>query len=349
MHIPGGLSLLLLSSIFATMPTSTNYSLKGYDVGTGSGNGSSASYKLNSVTGTQTGGQDSSVSYEVQSGLVSTINSNVPPAPTFTNPSSYYDRLKLVIATGDNPSDTKFAIAISTDDFATTRYVKSDHSIGTTLTLADRQTYAAWGGSDGFFVLGLQEATTYKVKVKAMQGGFTETAYGPIATSATVLPFITFSVATTLSSTPPFSVGFTSLSLGNVFDADADASLALATNALFGGSVYLRSGNAGLKSTRASYTLPSATVDLTSVAKGYGAVVVSVSQSSGGPLTKTAPFDGAGSSVGGMATALQEVASTSAPVSGGAVTVRFKAKTDLAVPQSTDYADLLTFVAATSF
>lgn len=344
-----GLSALLVTTMFAVMPTSTNYSLKTYDVGAGGGSGSSASYKLNGVAGTQTGSSGTSATYSTQSGIASTSGANVPPAPTFTNPSSYYDRLRLVLVSGDNPTTTKFAIAISSDNFTTTEYVKSDHSIGTTLSFADRQTYDAWGGSSGFLVLGLQAATTYQVKVKAMQGNFTETAYGPLASAATESPSITFAVATTVNPTPPFSISFSNLSLGTVFDANADASLSLTTNALAGGSIYLKSSNAGLKSVRTAYTLPSVTADLGAAGKGYGALVTSVSQSSGGPLAATAPFNGGGNNVGAITTALQEISSTGAPVSGGNMIVRFKAKTDLTVPESNDYTDVLTFVAAVSF
>ena len=92
-------------------------------------------------------------------------NANVPPTPTLTNPASHYDRLKLVLATGGNPSDTKYLIAISDDDFATTKYVQADNSLGTSQALTNYQTYATWGGASGFYVLGLAPSTTYKVMV----------------------------------------------------------------------------------------------------------------------------------------------------------------------------------------
>lgn len=340
---------MVLSGVFSVMPTSTNYSLKGYDVGTGGGSGSSSSYKLNGVSGTQTSVPNSSATYNAQSGLAPEVNSNVPPAPSFSNPSSYYDRLKLVVNTGNNPSDARFAIAISTDNFATTQYVKADQSIGATLTQADMQTYATWGGPSGFLILGLQQSTTYSVKIRATQGDFTETSYGPTVSAATVSPYITFAVATTASSVPPFSLGFSSLSPGTTYDGDADASLTLATNALFGGSVYLSSSNAGLSSAQKGYTLTSSTADLASVGKGYGVTVTSTSQSAGGPLVASAPYNGSGNNVGGLSTVLQELVSTGAAVTGGSISVRFKAKTDIGVPPATDYADLLTFIAATAF
>ena len=339
----GGAALVAL---FAAMPSSSNYSLKGYDLGASGNSGSSSSYKLNATAGSQGTTPASSATYGENTGQPTVNTSNVPPAPTFTNPSSYYDRLQLVLATGSNPSDTKFAIAISPDAFAsTTQYVKSDHSVGASLTATDYQTYTAWGGGSGFMVLGLQPSTTYTVKVKAMQGNFSESAYGPTAAIATVAPTVSFTLATTLSATPPFTITFGNLVLGSVTNTDADVSLTLSTNALAGGRVYLRDSNAGLLSSAASYTLSSATADLSS-ATGYGAAVLSTSQVSGGPLTAVAPFNGAGNNVGALTTALREVASTSAPVTSGSLTVRLKAKADVRVPAATDYTDTLTFVAA---
>lgn len=338
---------MILSGIFAAAPSSTSFTLKAYDVGGGGGTGSSASYNLNGVSGTQAGSTNTSSSYSVQSGEVPAAASNVPPAPMFTNPSSYYDRLKLVLNTGNNASDTKYAIAISPDNFAsTTQYVKSDHSVGSTLVLADYQTYATWGGASGFLILGLQQNTTYTVKVKAFQGNFSGTAYGPTASVATVQPQITFSVATVSNPTPPFTLSFASLALNTVFNANDDASISLTTNALSGGSIYLKDSNTGLTSGSASYTLASASTDLTAAAKGYGAIVTSATQSSGGPLAATSPFNGSGNNVGALTTALQQIAATTGPVTGGSLTVRVKAKTDLTVPEATDYADTLTFVAA---
>jgi hypothetical protein len=345
----GGIGTLLLSGLFAVTPTSSNYTLRNFEFGGGGGSGSSATYKLNSVTGTQTGAPNSSTNYTDKSGLAQVTNSNVPPAPTLTNPSNFYDRLQLVIGTGSNPSDTKFAVAISSDNFTTTRYVKSDNSTGATLVATDYRTYASWGSASGIQILGLLSNTTYTVKVKAMQGSFTETTYGPTTSVATAQPSVTFGVATTADPTPPFSLAFPSLALGTVFNADADASISLSTNALSGATIYVTDTNAGLHSTRAAYTLTSASADLSSVARGYGAIVTATSQSSGGPFTVSAPFNGAGNNVGALSTSLQKLASTVATVTGGSVTVQLKAKTDTTVPSETDYSDALTFVVSAVF
>ena len=99
-------------------PASTNYQLKDFGFGSGgAGNATSGSYALDAISGEQSGGKWLAVSYDLGSGLLFTNQANVPPAPAFTNPSSYYNKLKIVLDTGSNPTDTLFAIAISTDDF----------------------------------------------------------------------------------------------------------------------------------------------------------------------------------------------------------------------------------------
>lgn len=336
--------------ILAAAPASSNYILKNYDVGSGgSGGSSSSNYRLNGVSGTQTGETQSSTNYTLPSGNNNAQNASVPAAPTFTNPSNYYNRLQLVLNPGGNPSDTKYLIAISTDNFTTTRYVQPDNTIGNTASVSTYQTYAVWGGSTGVTITGLTPSTTYRVKVKAMQGSFTDSAYSPVATAATVATSLSISLTTTATSTPPFPVNFTSLTPGSVVNGSADAVIGITSNALGGGDVYIRSTNAALASNLASTSITSATTDLSSAATGYGAQVTAASQTSGGPLASVAPFNGASNNVGGLTTSLQKILSTTTPINGGSATIRLKAKASAITPSSTDYTDQLTLIAAMNF
>ena len=340
---------LLATNIFSTVPSSSNFTLPEYDFGTGGGTGSSTNYKLNGISGSQSGAPASSANYSLNPGLIPNQNAYVPAAPTFTNPDTSYSRLSLIINNGSNPSTTKFVVAISTDNFVTTNYVQSDNTIGPVLGPEDYQTYAAWGGASGVWVVGLTPNTTYKVKSKAMMGDFTETAYGPIATAATVQPSITFAVTTSASSTPPFSSSFGDLVAGATVAADADPMVSLTTNALFGGDVYVSDAYTGLYSSNESYTLPSASADLSTVSKGYGGQVISVGQASGGPFASLSPYNGASNNVGGFTTALQSILSTDAPITNGTSTIRLKAKAEAITPAATDYTDTITLVAAMTF
>lgn len=186
---------VLISTMFlAVSPSSSNYVLPSYDLGSGgTENSSSASYSLNGTAGLQASGPLSSTSYSLNPGENPTQNANVPPAPTLTNPSNYYNQLLLVINNANNPTDTKFLVAISSDNFVTTQYVQNDNSIGNSSGLSVYRTYLSYGGGSGFLILGLTPSTTYKVKVKAIRGNFSESAYGPatagVATSAQTLSF----------------------------------------------------------------------------------------------------------------------------------------------------------------
>lgn len=342
-------ALFSLTLLFATAPSSTNYTLKSYDIGTGGATSSSSNYGLQSGTGSQSGAMQSSTNYKVQSDGKGVLDASTPPAPSFTNPSNYYDRLQLVLATGGNPTDTKYLIAISNDGFATTQYVQTDHSVGSSQALTNYQTYSAWGGASGFFILGLTPATTYQVKVKSMQGSYSGSQFGPTATAATVATSLSFGLTTTLTSTPPFNVDFTSLTPGNVVNGSADAIVGVSTNANNGGAVYVKDSAAGLYSSLASNTIASTSTDLSSALSGYGARVTSATQVSGGPFAAVAPFNGSGNNVGGLATMLQPILSTGTPVTSGSGTVRLMAKASNITPSSPDYSDTVTFIVAMSF
>lgn len=335
-----GLFAFLLP-VFAAMPSSSNFTLNGYDFGSGANSSSSSNYQLNGSAGAQ-GGQLTSGSYALPAGIKASTSLSAPAAATFTNPSNEYNRLNITLSVSGFASDTKYLIAISDDNFTTTKYVQPDQTIGTNLGISNYQTYAAWGGASGCWVLGLSQNTTYKVKVAALQGPATGSSFGPTATAATTEPSLTVALSTSLTSTPPFAVGFTSLTPGSVVAADATVTAAITTNAQNGGSILLRDQNGGLVSSRAAYTITSASTDLTSANSGYGAQISAVSQAGGGPLVAASPFNGAGNNVGLLSNTWQELATFATALSNGSVTTTFKAKASSTVPASTDFTDTLT-------
>lgn len=335
--------------LFAAAPSSTNYTLKTYDIGAGGNSSTSGNYGLQGGAGSQSGAAQSSAAYSAQSDGKGVVNAAVPPAPTMTNPENYYDRLRLVVATGGNPSDTKYLIAMSTDNFTTTKYVQTDNSLGASQAITNYQTYSAWGGATGFLVVGLSASTTYQVKIKALQGSYTGSAFSPVASASTVAPSVSYSLTTTLTSTPPFTVGFNGLTAGAVVSGNADALVGVTSNANNGGAVYVRDANSGLYSVLANTTISSASTDLTSAGSGYGGQVVSVGQTSGGPIVAQSPFNGASNIVGSLTTALQPLVATAGPVTGGTATFRLKAKVAALTPSAPDYTDTVTLIAAMNF
>lgn len=242
-HFSFLISLLLtahflpLTSAHAAFPASTNYQIQEYSFGAGGTmNSTSSNYGLSGFAGGVEFGRPGSTNFKMGSGLSYMLQANVPIAPTFSNPSDNYDRLQFIINTSNNPSDATYAIAISTDNFASdTRYVKSDNTIGTTLTNADFQTYVAWGGASGEYLTGLLQSTTYTIKVKARQGDYTESEFGPTAQAQTSTPSLTFSVSAN-------TVNFSNLNAGNSYtDSSKTTILTTSTNAYNGYVVNARS------------------------------------------------------------------------------------------------------------
>lgn len=242
-HLPIAVLILLLVShlspliSYAAFPASDNYQIQEYSFGSGGTNNStSESFGLYGVAGQVEFGRPSSTNFQMGSGLTYMLQANVPGAPTFTNPSDNYERLRFILNTSNNPADTTYAISISSDNFASdVRYIKSDNTIGTSLTNADFQTYANWGGASGEYVTGLAQNTTYTIKVKARQGDYTESEYGPTAQAATTTPSLTFSVDSN-------SVTFNNLNAGNSYtDTSKTTTLTTSTNAYNGYIVNARS------------------------------------------------------------------------------------------------------------
>ncbi len=346
-------TLILPLLFFATMPSSTNYQLHNYNYGSGGTTTSnSTNYMLDATTG-QTGSTSStSANFQSNPGNVNAQQAYVPAAPTFTNPSNYYNKLHFVIIPGANPSDTKFSIAISSDGFVTTQYIQNDNTIGAVRGLEDYQTYAAWGSGTGQNVVGLTPNTTYQIKVNAFQGNFTETQYGPTASAATVPPSISFDidVAPTDSDTsPPYVAAFTNLLPATVVTATEKVWIDLDTNADNGAKVYINSANAGLRTNAQSFTLASATANLAVASTGYGAQGSSATQSSGGPLSIVAPYNVSSQNVGILDTILRQIFSSPAPITAGRGSLLLMAKAASTTPASNDYQDVLTLVAAASF
>ncbi|MFA7209417.1 MAG: hypothetical protein WC120_03970 [Parcubacteria group bacterium] len=338
---------------FLVLPASTNYQLKDYGFGTGgTDKSSSADYSLEAITGEVSGGQSSSADYKVGPGMVFTGQANVPAAPTFDNPDASYNKLRIILNPSNNASNTRFAIAISTDDFVTTEYVQNDNTVGATLGLEDYQTYALWGGASGFFTIGLAADTTYKVKVKAMHGSFSETDYGPSATAATDPQILSFDLdvsATDSETGAPYAIDLGSVSYGVVVDSAEKGWVDFATNGELGGNVTISGANAGLLSPTTGHLVSSLSGDLDPVDEGFGVQGSSAAQISGGPFIMDALYEQTGNIVGIADTADREIFSSASPISGGRGSFLLKVKTARETPSGNDYGEVLTLTATVNF
>lgn len=345
--------ITLFSLVFLVMPASTTYQLKDFGFGTGgAGNATSGSYSMEALTGEQSNNKLTGTTYNLGSGLAYTNQANVPVAPTFVNDGNYYSKLHLTINVSSNPTDTKYAIAISSDDFITTEYVQDDNRIGSTLGLEDYRTYSSFGSGSGFLILGLANNTTYKVKVKAWQGKFTETGYGPTASAATIGATLTFDIDVSAIDTEtgsPFTTGFGDLLPATVTTSGEKIWVDFVTNAENGGTVFVSGTNSGLRSSSINYTISAVTNNLTSVAEGYGAQGTSATQSSGGPFALDSDYNVSGTTVATIDATVREIFATSAPVVGGRGSFQLKAKASAVTPAAGDYQETLTVVSAANF
>jgi hypothetical protein len=338
--------------MFAQMPSSTNYRINNYGFGSGGGSASSANYGLNAITGETSGQPATSTNYKVNSGNQSSQQADVPLAPTLTNPSNYYSRLHIVVNPDNNPSDATFAIAISTDNFTTTQYVQNDGTVGLTLGLEDYQTYAAWGGGTGSDIIGLSHSTAYQAKVKAMHGRFTETGYGDSASASTSPPSLAFDIdiaSTDTETAPPYQIDFGNLFPNSVTNSPQLVWVDIDTNAEYGGRIYISGESGGLESNAASHTIASATADLSSASEGFGGQSASATQTSGGPLVSSNPYNGGAANVGEISPLARELYSSSGPVFNGRASLALKIKSTNMTPAADDYREILTIIASASF
>jgi len=347
--------LLAQASFLWVFPASTNFQLKSFEFGGGGGTLSSTNYTTEATLGETSTASMSSQNFKTGAGLIFVQQANVPGAPTFTNDGSWYNKLHIIINQSNNPSDTTYAIAISPDNFATTQYVQNDNTVGPTLGIEDFQTYAQWGSGTGEDIIGLTPGVTYTVKVKARQGNYTESPYGPTATAATVNPSLTFDIdiggaVDPGNTNPPYQIAVGDLSSGVVTTATDRVWIDLDTNANSGGYVYIYDQYGGLRSTNANYTISSGSNNLSSVTEGFGLQAATTAQTSGGPLAKVSPYNGVSDNVGIVNTTIREIFSTtSSPITGGRGSIALKSKVGVTTPASADYTDTLTFIAAATF
>ena len=345
--------ILFFSFIFFIAPASTNYTLRSHTFSSGGEVGQSSNYSIESTLGEVSGDRANSSSYQNLQGLLYVQMANTPPAPTFVSSNDYTNKLLLTLDSANNPSDSQFAIAISTDNFTTTQYLQSDNTVGSVLGSEDWQTYADWGGSSGEFIIGLLPDTTYYVKVKARQGDYTEGPWGPTTSASTSALSISFDIDVSITDTEtssPYTLSLGSLSPGNVTTSTEKIWVDFSTNAPGGGYIYVLASNNGLYSQTNNYTISAVSGNLSSLEEGFGIQSDTLSESSGGPFLVSTPYDGSGEVVGTVTTQPQEIFNTSSqPIVNGRANFVTKAKVDELTPAATDYSNTITIISAATF
>lgn len=339
--------------IFLVLPSSTNFKLRSYDLGSGgTQSSSSGNYSLEGVVGGVGGDKSLGNNANLGAGIFFVQNANVPQAPTFINDGDYYDQLHFILNPSNNSSDTRFAIAISDNDFVTTRYIQNDLTVGNSLGLEDYQTYANWGGASGEYVIGLNGETTYKIKSKAIHGKFSESGYGPVSEATTSGSAINFDIDVSSldeETDAPFNVNFSDLEAGAVVSSTEKIWTDFSTNANFGGRIYIKGLNNGLDSVRTGYKITSVSGNLDVFEEGFGAQGESVSQISGGPLFIQSPYNNSSNFVGTVDNSDREIFGSNGKIFSGRGSFILKAKASEVTPAASDYNEILTVIVSANF
>jgi hypothetical protein len=243
------LIIVVPTVVFAETLSSTNYNIEGATLDGGGEASSSTNYSSRDSISGEESGDSSSTNYKNPSGFQTIAYPGVPATPTLTNTGSVlYNSLDFIVATGNGQQDdTTYAIAISADDFATTYFIQTDDTLGSSEAW---QTYAGWNSGTGERVTGLLPSTTYKIKVKASYGSGSnaadsESGYSQTASATTSAPSLTVSISgiasgnsvggltTTVTSTAT-SIGYGSLTIGDGSPNIAAQSVTVTTNATGG-------------------------------------------------------------------------------------------------------------------
>lgn len=350
------LTILFLNSLhYSYAQSSTNFRLEDYGFSAGDTTDSqSTNFGVRGITGEQTGDSAQSTNFQALPGLIFSEMSNTPLAPTFTNPANYYNKLRLVINTSSDPTDTQYAIAISTDNFTSDiRYVQDNQSVGSSLGNEDWQYLSSWGGVSGFEILSLLPSTSYQVRVASRQGTYTQSPFGPAASASTVSPQMTFDIDIApldQESAAPYNLAIGTLSQSSVTTANDRIWFDVSTNAQSGATVYIYSNVSGLLSTSANYTINTATGNLASLNEGFGIRGDTTAQLSGGPLIRVAPYDGSGDTIGSIDTTIRSIFTTSSlPITNARGSLLVKAKATTTTPAAQDYTTTIYLISAGNF
>lgn len=257
-----------------------------------------------------------------------------------------------------NPSDTLYAIMISTDNFVSDiRYIDASTFTPesyTTHNINDFMTKADWE-AETFNIKGLDSNTTYYIKAFALKGDFTQTAAGPIKSVKTASGSVYFdidiagSTGYTAETSAPYTVAFTgayeliggaaAITAGNRIWMDVQ------TNSDGGFAIVMNGVNGGLRSPTTTQTITSANANLDQVASGFGLqseyIDYDSSSSLFGTISATADYSGTINTVGKITTSANKVYDGDGPIVDGRMALKVIAKPGITYTPATDYQETI--------
>ena len=275
-------------------------------------------------------------------------------------PSGCYDKARFEIDINGNPTDTLYAVMISTDNFSSDiRYIDGSSFWPESLSthnLSDFLTKTDWETPD-FNIQGLQTATTYYIRILALHGDFTQTEQGPIATATTSAGSVFFDLdiedetSITAETSSPYTISFTGAYelIGGSAPTTAQDRIWIdgSTNSEGGFAIIVRGVNGGLRSNTTGQTIVSATADLNTASDGFGIQSEYIDYDTYpylGSITATTDYSGTGNYVGIVGTTATKVYESESPVFNGRMALKVIAKPGMDKTAATDYQETMYFV-----
>jgi hypothetical protein len=386
----------LFNKLSAEELESTNYKIRGAVIDSAGEPLDSTNYSAVTTVGEfAVDIRNNSTNYQIRPGSVETFIANTPKiscleattdgssqcttGPTYLNsngmvrvcgPSGCYDRARVEIDTQNNPSDTLYAIQISTDNFSTDiRYidgVTNEPKPQANKDLNDYRSKSDWE-SISANIQGLRSNTEYSVRVTALQGDFTESSPSPTQTVTTAHAIVTADIdiadesGSTTETAPPYQTGFTGgdglFQGGTVRIAPELIWLDSGTNAVNGLAMVHEGVNGSLYSSSTTGSIPSGNLDLRSTTEGFGIQHYDYSGTGDYELYETgsgngelaeilveSDYNGSDDTVGEVATSFLRSLNSHGPIHSGRSAFYVKARASSSTPAATDYQEEITFV-----
>lgn len=256
-----------------------------------------------------------------------------------------------------NPTDTLYAVQISTDNFVSDiRYIDgSTNEPKSTVTLNDFRTKTAWE-TDTFNILGLEENTQYYLRIIALHGDFTQTEEGPSDTATTAGATSSFDIdiadtgGVSAETDPPFNITFTGdnalLAGAGTVVAENLIWLDAQTNGSGGFAIVQKGDNGGLYSSTLSSQINSITGDLDSLSEGFGlqSYYVDYESSSIGDISVMTNYSGSNKNVGVVDTDWNKVYDADGPIIDGRMALYVMARAGADKQGATDYQETVTII-----
>ena len=382
------LTISMTSGVWATDLDSTNYKIVGATTTTGGGlvDSISGNYSIMSSLGNISADpREYSTNYRLQQDPSSNFIAAQPSVQCFeattdgytnctSGPSELlaggmvaicgaggcYNKARFEINTNGNPSDTLYAVTISSDNFSTDiKYVDgatfepesvANHNIN------DFRTETYWE-TEVFNIQGLLANTTYHIKITALSGDFTQSDYSITANTTTGEGSLLFDIdiapttGVSTETSSPYTISFT----GND-DLVAGAApttayslvwLDIASNSEGGVAVIQFGKNGGLYSATTTQTIVSANTNLDTTTEGFGLQSYYVNNDSSsylGDLTTESNYAGSINTVGIVGTTASKIYDGDGPIQNGRTAMYLKARASTSRTPSNDYSEEIYFV-----